>query len=50
MNTQIVLASTWIGSNSRLVKTVVLFSMVALSLIGVGVVGAGVGHGGPDVP
>ena len=47
----LVLLSTWVGSDMRRTKMMMLVTMLALSLVGVGIVGAdGSAIGGPDMP
>lgn len=51
MKSNLVLLSTWFGSDARRAKMIILLGTLALSVIGAGVVAAdGPMPGGPDIP
>lgn len=51
MKSNIVLFTTWLGSDARRAKMILLLGTLALSVIGAGVVAAdGPMPGGPDIP
>lgn len=50
MKSRLVLFSTWLGSDMRRAKLMLVLGTFAVSLLGAGLVAAGPMPGGPDVP